>query len=121
MSDVDRDFEPLTTGEQIRRRLVRGEGRREIAADLGLSLVTVHSEVAALARAASGAAGNVGSRLYVIYECLADVQRRAVEALDYARDPAPLLAVLVDVLRLRAALLASERPPGRKASKPKRD
>jgi hypothetical protein len=110
--DLDDDFATVPTHRVVVIRLVRGESRRTIAADLGLELHQVHEHVAQAVREWSGAAGTRRERYALLHMQLDELVGRTFAALDseLGYDPAPLLAVLVDASKLRAGLLTGETP-----------
>ncbi|WP_411721996.1 hypothetical protein [Mycetocola sp.] len=110
--DLDSDFQARPVRDVIGDRLIRGESRRCIATDLGMSLESVNTEVVQLVREHSGAAGSYRERLALLHMQLDDVLDRIhIELTNGAGfDLAALAGVLVDVHRLRAGLLQAERP-----------
>lgn len=116
--DLDADFGTRPRHEVIAERLVHGESRRAIARDLGITLEVVHTEVAQVVREWGGSAGTYRERVVLLHLQLDDILDRIHNELSGGRgyDLAPLLDVLLGIHRLRAALLAAEKPAPRSAS-----
>ena len=111
--DLDDDFGARPVYEVVAERIVHGESRRTIAADLGLRLHQVNEHVAQAVRDWSGAAGTLRERMAILHMQVDDITARACAALgdDRGYEVTALLSVLVDVTKLRAGLLAAERRP----------
>ncbi len=111
--DIDRDFAPIDLADPILDLLIRGVGRREVAARLGVPLLEVHRYVADAVRNRAGESGTHREAVALLHLGLDDVTARAYAALDdnpVASDRAALLEVLLGTQRLRAGLLtASQR------------
>jgi hypothetical protein len=105
-TELDADFAQPTVGEVALSMLVRGTRRREVAAELGLTLAQLHGHVAQECRRAIGEAGSHTERLLLIDRVLDEITAKVFVTLDLETEPvAPLLAALIDVQRIRAALL----------------
>lgn len=105
---LDDDFAPVDPAAYALERLVRGIGRRDIAAELGVSLPVVNQHVAQAVRQRSGESGTAREVRTTIHAGLDDITRRAYLELERDRENvAPLLEVLLGVHRLRAGLIAS--------------
>lgn len=114
MSEPDgfeKDF-TVDLADPILALLMRGIGRRETAERLGVPLKDVHVYVADAVRKLGGEKGTPREARAMLHLGLDDVTSRAYLALDQATiatDRAALLDVLLNALRLRAALLPADR------------
>jgi predicted transcriptional regulator len=110
VDSVDSDFSPTDPAAIALDMLVRGISRRDIAAELGVPLMTVHRYVADSVRQRGGEAGTAREAVAVVHATLDDIQRRAYAEIDRdVETTAPLLDVLLGVQRLRAGLTAEAR------------
>lgn len=108
-AEIEADFSPVPIGEVALDALMRGRRRRDIAADLGLTLVELKAALTEPVQLRVGEAPTPREAMVVLHAGLDDIVSRAYMGLDEVGpgDRAALLSVLVSVHALRARLIHS--------------
>ena len=103
--DVEAEFAGPTIAERVRSSLVAGQSRRDIADTVGVTRAQLDEIIATEAARAVADAGTPAERAWLARSALDEITRRAFAELAVSTSsPAPLLAVLLDVVELRARL-----------------
>ena len=109
-SDIEALFAGPTVAERVRANLVAGQSRPDIADGVGVTLAQLNEIIATEAARAVADAGTPAERAWLARSALDEITRRAFAELAVSTSsPAPLLAVLLDVVELRARLDAPRR------------
>lgn len=104
-SDIEALFAGPTVAERVRSSLVAGQSRPDIADTIGLTRAELGEIIATEASRAASDAGTPAERDWLARATLDEITRRAFAELAVSTSsPAPLLAVLLDVVELRARL-----------------
>lgn len=109
--DLDADFAPVDPVDLVLTPLARGATRREVAAELGVSLAALNHRVVEAVTRRSGEAGTPREQNALLHVGLDELTRRVLAELERdVETAAPLLDVWLGALRLRAGLLFQTRP-----------